>query len=82
MDCINTRVSGAGYADFDEVAAGDILLLAFARADEWFAVFKFSQVFATKIAGNKGPHQTASNASSFAAQIKSLSVTPPASCVE
>ena len=79
---INPRVAGAGDADLDFVATRDILLFAFAHADELCAVFQFSQIFATEVAGDECLHQRLNSASSFAAQMKSLRVMPPASWVE
>ena len=82
MDFIDACVPRARYADFNKITAGDILFLALAGTHQWLAVLAFRQILATKVAGDESPHQRLCKASSFAAQMKSLSVMPPASWVE
>ena len=79
MDRVNARVTRAGDADLDFIAAGDILLFSLACADEWFPIFSLGQILTAKISGDECAHQSASKASSFAAQMKSFSVIPSAS---
>ena len=79
---VNACVAGTGDTDIDFVTAGHILFLALAYANELRAVLEFGKIFAAKIASNERFHRGRYKLSSLAAQMKSFSVIPPASCVE